>query len=119
MTSRLRRYTEGLRDDSDDNDGHADQSEAAGFGELQTVSLARTAFLVVATFAMSRYNESGNDIPRMRSIMTARRLVRSQRKDMSANDGNKASITLGIVSPTMTQNATIPPNALYSVRTSF
>jgi hypothetical protein len=47
----------------------------------------------------------------------ARRSVRSQTKDISDREGNKASMTLGIVSPTMTQKATMPPNALYSVRT--
>jgi len=44
--------------------------------------------------------------------MMARRFVRSHRKDMSDKEGNKAVITRGIVSPTMTQNATMPPNAL-------
>jgi len=53
----------------------------------------------------------------MSRIMMARRSVRSQRKDMSEREGNRASMTLGIVSPTMTQKATMPPNALYSVRT--
>lgn len=43
----------------------------------------------------------------------ARRLVRSHKNDMSDREGNKASSTLGMVSPTMTQNATIPPKALY------
>lgn len=34
---------------------------------------------------------------------------------MSDSDGKRASMTLGIVSPTITQKATMPPNALYSV----
>jgi hypothetical protein len=37
---------------------------------------------------------------------------------MSDREGKRASMTLGIVSPTMTQNATMPPNALCSVRMS-
>lgn len=51
-------------------------------------------------------------MPRIRMMMMARRFVRSHRKDMSDKEGNKAVITRGIVSPTMTQNATMPPNAL-------
>jgi hypothetical protein len=53
----------------------------------------------------------------MSRIMMARLLVNSQRNDMSANEGNSESKTLGIVSPTTTQNATMPPNALYAVNT--
>jgi hypothetical protein len=49
--------------------------------------------------------------------MMARLLVSSQRNDMSAREGNSESKTLGIVSPTTTQNATIPPKALYAVNT--
>jgi uncharacterized Fe-S radical SAM superfamily protein PflX len=48
--------------------------------------------------------------------MTARRSVRSQRKDVEAREGKKADMTLGTVSPTMTQKATMPPNALGRVR---
>jgi hypothetical protein len=48
----------------------------------------------------------------MSRIMTARRSVKSHRNDVSYRDGNSASITLGIVSPTMTQKASMPPNAL-------
>lgn len=47
-------------------------------------------------------------------MMIARRLVRSHKKDVSDREGNKASNTLGIVSPTMTQKAIMPPNALSS-----
>jgi hypothetical protein len=49
--------------------------------------------------------------------MTAFLLVRSQRKDMSDNAGNRESRTRGMVSPTMTQKATMPPNALHAVNT--
>ena len=69
------------------------------------------------TFEISRYRESGKDIPRIKTIMTALLLVRSQRKDMSDNEGKRESKTRGIVSPTMTQKATMPPNALQSVNT--
>jgi hypothetical protein len=69
----------------------------------------------VLAFAISRYRESGYEMPRMRRIMTARRSVRSHRNDVSDRDGNNASMTFGIVSPTMTQKATMPPNALESV----
>jgi hypothetical protein len=61
---------------------------------------------------MSRYRESGYETPRMSIMMMARRLVSSQRKDMSAKEGKREFITRGMVSPTMTQKATIPPNAL-------
>lgn len=44
--------------------------------------------------------------------MTALRSVRSHKNDMSDKDGKRESMTLGIVSPTITQNATMPPNAL-------
>ena len=43
----------------------------------------------------------------------ARRSVRSQRKDMSSKEGKSAEMTVGIVSPTIMQNATMPPNALH------
>lgn len=45
-------------------------------------------------------------------MIIARLLVRSHRKDMSDKDGKSAAITLGIVSPMMTQKATMPPKAL-------
>ena len=45
-------------------------------------------------------------------IITARLLVRSHRKGMSDKDGKSAAITLGIVSPMITQKATMPPKAL-------
>lgn len=50
----------------------------------------------------------------MNRIMTALRSVSSQRNDISDRDGKKESMTLGMVSPTITQNATMPPNALSS-----
>ena len=53
----------------------------------------------------------------MSKIMMARLLVSSQRNGMSAKEGNIESKTLGIVSPTTTQNATMPPKALYVVNT--
>jgi hypothetical protein len=49
--------------------------------------------------------------------MTAFLFVKSQRKDMSDNEGNSESRTRGIVSPTITQKATMPPNALHTVNT--
>lgn len=45
-------------------------------------------------------------------MITARLLVKSHRKGMSDKDGNSAAITLGIVSPMITQKATMPPKAL-------
>ena len=54
-------------------------------------------------------------MPRMSRIMIARLLVSSHRKGMSAREGNRESKTLGIVSPIMTQKATMPPKALYAV----
>lgn len=56
-------------------------------------------------------------MPRMSRIMIARLLVSSHRNDMSASEGNRESRTLGMVSPMMTQNATMPPKALYAVNT--
>lgn len=49
--------------------------------------------------------------------MIALLLVSSHRKDMSDKDGNNESITFGIVSPIITQKATMPPKALYYVNT--
>ena len=48
----------------------------------------------------------------MKMIITACRLVKSQRNDMSDRAGNIAAITCVIVSPTTMQKASIPPNAL-------
>ena len=45
-------------------------------------------------------------------MITALLLVKSHRKGMSDRDGKSAAITLGIVSPIMTQKATMPPKAL-------
>ena len=53
----------------------------------------------------------------MRKIMIALLLVSSHRKDMSDREGNSESMTLGIVSPIITQKATMPPKALYAVNT--
>jgi hypothetical protein len=56
-------------------------------------------------------------MPKIKTIMTALLLVSSHRNDISDNEGNKESKTLGIVSPTITQKATMPPNALHTVNT--
>lgn len=48
-------------------------------------------------------------------IITARRFVKSQRNGMSDKEGNKADITCGMVSPTIMQNASIPPKALEGI----
>ena len=45
-------------------------------------------------------------------MMTARLLVKSHKNGRSSRDGKSAAITLGIVSPMMTQKATMPPKAL-------
>jgi hypothetical protein len=71
--------------------------------------------LWILTFAMSLYSERGYEMPRMSRIMTARRFVRSHRNESSESDGKRESMTTGIVSPTMTQNATMPPKALSCV----
>lgn len=74
--------------------------------------LTRARPLALASFAMSRYKDRGYETPKMSTMMMARRFVNSQRKDISASEGKRASRTRGIVSPTMTEKATIPPNAL-------
>ena len=51
-------------------------------------------------------------MPRIKMIMTACLFVKSQRKGVFGNDGKAAAITCGMVSPTMIQNATMPPKAL-------
>jgi len=56
-------------------------------------------------------------MPRMSNIITALLLTRSQRKGISSNEGKNEFRTLGIVSPTMTQKATMPPKALHVVNT--
>ncbi len=48
-------------------------------------------------------------------MITALLLVKSHRKGISDKDGKSAAITLGIVSPIMTQKATMPPKALKGV----
>ena len=45
-------------------------------------------------------------------MITALLSVKSHRKGSSDKDGKSAAITLGIVSPMMTQKATMPPKAL-------
>ena len=50
----------------------------------------------------------------MKITMIARLLVRSQRKGVFDREGNKAIMTLGIVSPTMMQKAIMPPKALFA-----
>ena len=49
----------------------------------------------------------------MKMMMTARLFVKSQRKGVFGNEGNKAARTCGIVSPTIMQKAIIPPKALF------
>ena len=65
----------------------------------------------LASFAMSRYILSGQLTPMTLMMMTALRLVRSQRNLMSERLGNSPAMTSGKVSPMITQKATIPPNA--------
>ncbi len=67
---------------------------------------------MVYTLEISRYKERGYETPRMKIMITARLSVRSQRKGTLCNEGNTADKTWGIVSPTIIQNATMPPNAL-------
>ena len=51
-------------------------------------------------------------MPRIKMTMTARRSVRSHKNGVLGNDGNSAARTCGIVSPTIMQNAIMPPKAL-------
>ena len=48
----------------------------------------------------------------MKIMMIARLSVRSHKNGVLGKLGNTAAVTWGIVSPTMMQNATMPPNAL-------
>lgn len=61
---------------------------------------------------MSLYSEKGYEMPMMKRTITALRSVRSHRKWLFSREGKRADITCGIVSPTITQKATIPPKAL-------
>ena len=63
------------------------------------------------TFAMSLYKLNGQLIPSMKSTIIARLSVSSHKNFMCCRLGNKAVITCGMVSPTIMQNATMPPNA--------
>ena len=45
-------------------------------------------------------------------MMTARLSVKSRRKGVFGNEGKSALMTCGILSPTMIQNANMPPKAL-------
>lgn len=49
----------------------------------------------------------------MKTIMTAFLFVKSHRKGVLGKEGKAAAMTCGMVSPTMIQKATIPPNALH------
>ena len=51
----------------------------------------------------------------MNIIITALLLVRRERNGILSRDGNNAAKTCGIVSPTMTQNAMVPPKALFII----
>ena len=64
---------------------------------------------------MSLYKERGYETPRINIIITARRFVRSHKNDIFSNEGNKAFMTCGMVSPIMIQKAIMPPNALESI----
>ena len=48
--------------------------------------------------------------------MTALLFVKAERTGMWDKEGKRAARTCGIVSPTITQNAIIPPKALESTR---
>ena len=48
----------------------------------------------------------------MKITITARISASNHRKWVFGNEGNNAIITWGMVSPTMMQNATMPPKAL-------
>lgn len=48
----------------------------------------------------------------MKIIMTAFLSVKSHRKGILVKEGKAAAMTCGMVSPTMIQKATMPPNAL-------
>jgi len=109
----IRRHPRPLSDDSGNNYHHGNQR--------QSRCLRKLCYLLVSpkceragslTFAISRYKERGYEIPRTNITMTARLFVKSQRKGMSEREGKMAAITWGIVSPTMMQNAIMPPNAL-------
>lgn len=48
----------------------------------------------------------------MKIIMTAFLFVKSHKKGVLVKEGKAAAMTCGMVSPTMIQKATMPPNAL-------
>jgi len=64
------------------------------------------------TLAISLYKDKGKETPSTKSIMTARLSVSSHKKGVEGREGNIAAKTWGIESPTIMQNATIPPKAL-------
>src|SRR4051812_28325329 len=86
-------------------------AKAEAFANYLSVSLMQIKRGDDLTLAMSLYSDSGYETPRTKRTMTARRSVRSQRNDISRRDGNNAPSTCGMVSPTIMQNATMPPNA--------
>ena len=63
------------------------------------------------TFAISRYSVNGKLIPMTKTTITALRSAMTPSTGISFKLGHIASKTWGIVSPTMTAKATIPPNA--------
>ena len=84
------------------------------YGQLETDHGGCSQLRTMAhTFAISRYKERGNEMPRMKMTMTKRRSENSQSTGVSERCGKIAVKTCGMLSPTITQNATIPPNALW------
>ena len=71
----------------------------------------RANVLALASLAMSRYSVSGKLMPMMKTAMAMRRSVSSPTTGTSGRPGHTATKTCGMVSPTMTPNATMPPNA--------
>ena len=55
----------------------------------------------------------------MHATITARLLVKSHTRGTCDNDGKSAAITLGNVSPMITQKATIPPKALKRIQSAL
>ena len=78
---------------------------------MMTIMLTRANVLALASFAMSRYSVSGYDTDNVKTTITTRRSVSRPSTGTSCRPGHTAVRTCGMLSPTITPKATMPPNA--------
>jgi len=72
--------------------------------------LTRASAEACESFSMSRYSDSGNEMPSVRRMVTTGREMKNEATAEGSGPTRDRS-TRGIVSPMMTQKAHMPPNA--------